>query len=116
MTRSRSPGSPFPAHDPERARVADRDRSLARVTRLTAVGGVGAIVVTGALTGFLAQPGHAKPGASSSSSGSSTSSGSASSGSASDSSSDDGGLQPSDQAPGDSDSGNSQPQVSTGGS
>jgi hypothetical protein len=106
MTQYRPP-------DPSAGKAADRDRALARVTRLTAVGGVGAIVATGALAGFLSQPAHAKPGSTATSSGSSSSSSS--------SSSDDGGLQSSGQAPGSSGSGssgsgNSQPQVSSGGS
>jgi hypothetical protein len=42
---------------------ADRDRTLSRVRVTTAVVGVGAVAVTGALAGWLGQPGQVYGGA-----------------------------------------------------
>jgi hypothetical protein len=91
---------------------------------VTAAGGVGAVIATAGLAGWLSQPAHAKPGstAKSSSTGSSTSSSSGSSSSGSGSSSSqsdgtDGGLQLPDASPTTAAGGSSdQPQVSSGGS
>jgi hypothetical protein len=107
----------------QRRASAERDRALARVTKVTVAGGAGAVLATGALAAWLALPANAKPGsaaATSSSSGSSSSgssSGTSSGGRSDDGTSSDGGLQLPDQAP-NADSGGSgqQPPVSSGGS
>jgi hypothetical protein len=113
------------SRDPRYRRSAgssDRDRALARVTKVTLTGGAGAVVATAALAVWLSQPAHAKPGSaapstSSGSSDSSDSSGSAGNSSGTESDRGDGGLQLPDTAPGAGDTGGSQqPPVSSGGS
>jgi hypothetical protein len=105
----------------QRRASAERDRALARVTKVTVAGGAGAVLATGALAAWLALPANAKPGSAaattSGSSSSGSSSGTSSGGRSDDGSSSDGGLQLPDQAPNvDSGGSGQQPPVSSGGS
>jgi len=102
---------PGASRDVRRSRQ-DRDRALSRVAKTTAAGGVGAVLVAGALAAWLSTPAHARAGSTST-----TSSSTATSSPTATSEQDDDGLQPT-SAPttASGDTGSQQPTVVSGGS